>query len=173
MSRRIDMDRVGAVASFACAIHCAAIPILIGLSAGGALTWAGHAASWLDNEPVEWGLVILAAIVGTVSAWRGYRKHGNLTVAIVLAMAALSLLLLTAIGHDHSHGSELHAGHSHSHEGEYKWFFPVLGLVIAISHVVNRRLCNSCDSCGTHEHAHADEGAPLAAPQVASVAPQE
>jgi uncharacterized membrane protein YfcA len=148
MSQRIDMDRVGAVASFACAIHCAAIPILIGLSAGGALTWAGHAASWLDNEPVEWGLVILAAVVGTVSAWRGYRKHGNLTVAIVLAMAALSLLLLTAIGHDHSH-----AGHAHSHEGEYKWFFPVLGVVIAISHVVNRRLCKSCDSCGSHEHA--------------------
>lgn len=166
MSRRIDMDRVGAVASFACAIHCAAIPILIGLSAGGALTWAGHAASWLDNEPVEWGLVILAAIVGTVSAWRGYRKHGNLTVAIVLAMAALSLLLLTAIGHDHSHAGH---GHSHSHEGEYKWFFPVLGLVIAISHVVNRRLCNSCDSCGTHEHAH--EGETPASPQVAQVAP--
>ena len=135
----IDMDRVGAVASFVCAIHCAAIPILLGLGAAGAV-------SWLDHGAVEWGLVSLAALVGTVSAWRGYRVHGNGVVAFFLAGAALSLVAVTWSHHD-----------SHAHEGDLKWVFPILGLAIAVSHIVNRRLCLSCRSCASHEHAPAVE----------------
>jgi len=133
--RTLDLDRVGAVASSVCAVHCAAIPILLGLGAAGAV-------SWLDHGAVEWGLVGLAAVVGTVSAWRGYRVHGNWPVAVVLATAALSLVALTWSRHD-----------EHAHEGDLKWVFPVLGLVIAVSHVVNRRLCRSCASCESHAHA--------------------
>lgn len=141
-----DMDRVGAVASFACAVHCAAIPILIGFGAAGAV-------SWLDHPPVEWGLVGLAAVVGTVSAWRGYRTHGNAPVAVVLATAAVSLLALTWVSHGTEHS---HAGHDHgAHTGEWKWLFPILGLVVAITHIVNRKLCASCTSCEAHEHAAA------------------
>lgn len=135
--KRMDLDRVGAVASFVCAIHCAAIPILVGLGAAGAV-------SWLDHEAVEWGLVGLAALVGTVSAWRGYKVHGNAPVALVLACAAISLVAITASHHD-----------EHAHEGDLKWVFPVLGVVIAVSHIVNRRLCHACRSCDAHEHAAA------------------
>lgn len=133
----IDLDRVGAFASTVCAIHCAAIPILIGLGAAGAV-------SWFDHEGVEWGLVGLAAVIGTVSAWRGYRVHGNKVVATVLAAAAISLVALTWSRHD-----------AHAHTGDLKWLFPVLGLAIAVSHVVNRRLCKSCSTCAEHEHAAA------------------
>lgn len=138
---RFDMDRLGAAASFACAVHCAAIPILVGLGAAGAV-------SWLEHEPVEWGLVGLAAVVGTVSAWRGYRVHGNKTVAIVLAAAALSLLVLML--HEAGIGPYGHGhGHSHAHDGDLRWVFPVIGVVIAASHLVNRRLCRSCTSCAS------------------------
>lgn len=130
----LDLDRVGAVASFACAVHCAAIPILLGLGAAGA-------ASWLDHRPVEWGIAGLAAVVGTVSAWRGYRVHGNKTVALVLATAALSLAFLLLAHHGHD-----------AHAGEFGWVLPMIGLVIAVSHLVNRRLCRSCESCEAHAH---------------------
>lgn len=133
----LDLDRVGAVASTACAIHCAAIPILAGLGAAGAV-------SWFDHEPVEWGFVGLAAVIGTVSAWRGYKVHGNKVVALVLAVAALSLLALTWSRHD-----------EHAHSGGMAWVFPILGVVIAVSHVVNRRLCKACHDCAVHEHAPA------------------
>ena len=135
----VDLDRVGAVASTACAIHCAAIPILLGLGAAGAI-------SWFDHEAVEWGFVGLAAVIGTVSAWRGYRVHGNKVVAVVLGAAALSLAALTWTRHD-----------AHAHAGGLKWAFPVLGLVIAVSHVVNRRLCASCHGCAERETAAAVE----------------
>lgn len=142
MRNSLDLDRVGALASTACAVHCAAIPILVGLGAAGAV-------SWFDHEPVEWGFVGLAAVVGTVSAWRGYRVHGNKVVALVLSVAALSLLALTW-----SH----HAEHD-AHTGEMRWLFPVLGLVVAASHVVNRRMCRACAACEAHEHVPARQRA--------------
>jgi len=139
MKKRLELDQVGAVASIACAIHCAVIPIAISLSAAGVI-------SIFDNEPVEWGFVLLAGVIGTVSAWRGYRKHGNKTVAVVLAAAALGLVLATISRHgtDAHHPSHLLA-----------WVFPLIGTTIAIAHVVNLRLCRACKGCEAHEHAPA------------------
>jgi uncharacterized membrane protein YfcA len=139
MRKRLELDQVGAVASIACAIHCAVIPIAISLSAAGVI-------SIFDNEPVEWGFVLLAAVIGTVSAWRGYRKHGNKTVAVVLAAAALGLVLATISRHgaDAHHPSHLLA-----------WVFPLIGVTIAVAHVVNLRLCRACRGCEAHEHAPA------------------
>ena len=141
MRKALDLDRIGAAASLACAVHCAAIPILLGLGAAGAV-------SWFEHERVEWGVVGLAAVVGTVSAWRGYRVHGNRAVALVLAAAALSLGALM-----------LHQGGGHVHDGEFRWAFPVLGVVIATSHLVNRRLCRSCAGCAGHADTTASEQA--------------
>lgn len=128
---RLELDKVGAVASAACAIHCAALPIALGLSAAGVV-------SFLDHEAVEWGFVLLAAVIGTVSAWRGYRRHGNAAVAVVLAAAALGLLIVTATHHDE---------HTHDPGHVLAWVLPVLGLTIAVAHFVNLRLCTACRTC--------------------------
>jgi hypothetical protein len=140
--RRIELDQVGAAASFACAIHCAALPIAISLSAAGV-------ASFLDSRPLEWGLCIVAASVGTASAWRGWRRHGNRTVAVVLATAALGLLLMTALRPEPA-GDELLLRLSRPPQMSdrlLQWSFPVMGLVIAVAHVVNLKLCRSCRGC--------------------------
>jgi hypothetical protein len=129
--RRISLDGIGALASFACALHCALLPVLFGLGAAGAV-------SVLDHRPTEWGIVLLAAVVGTVSAWRGFRTHGNRTVVTVLALAVLGLVVLTVS----------HLGADHAHHGPTAWLFAALGLVLAVSHLVNRRLCRSCRGCG-------------------------
>ena len=141
MKQRLELDKVGAVASMACAIHCAVLPIAISMSAAGVV-------SIFDNAPVEWGFVLLAAVIGTVSAWRGYRKHGNKTVAAVLAFAALGLVLATFSRHN---------GHSHDPDHLLAWVFPLIGLTIAVAHVVNLRLCRACRGCEAHEHAPAIE----------------
>ena len=142
MRRQLELDQVGAVASIACAIHCAVIPIAISLSAAGVI-------SVFDNEPVEWGFVLLAAVIGTVSAWRGYRRHGNKTVAVVLAAAALGLVLGTIS----RHGADAHdPGHL------FAWVLPLIGATIAVAHIVNLRLCRACSGCEAHEHAPAAAG---------------
>lgn len=134
MKKGIALDQVGAVASFACAVHCAVQPVAVSLSAAGVV-------SFLDSGPVEWGLVILAGVVGTVSAWRGYKTHGNKTVAAVLAMAALGLVFLTLAPH---------AEHAHHPDHASAWALPLIGLTIAVAHVVNLRLCRACRGCDGH-----------------------
>ena len=142
MRKQLELDQVGAVASIACAIHCAVIPIAISLSAAGVI-------SVFDNEPVEWGFVLLAGALGTAAAWRGYKKHGNKTVAVVLAAAALGLVLATISRHgaDAHHPSHLVA-----------WVLPLIGATIAVAHIVNLRLCRACRACEAHEHAPAAAG---------------
>ena len=133
---RIELDKLGAAASLACAVHCAVLPIAISLSAAGMF-------SFIDNEPAEWGFVLLASAVGTVSAWRGYRKHGNKTVAVVLGAAALGLVLATVSRHGQG---------AHDPDHMLAWIFPLIGLTIAVAHLVNLRLCRACGACEAHEH---------------------
>ena len=78
------------------------------------------------------------------SAWRGYRKHGNKAVAVVLGAAALGLVLATISRHGN-------AAHEPGHA--LAWLFPLIGVTIAVAHIVNLRLCNACRTCEAHEHA--------------------
>ncbi len=123
----------GAMASLACAVHCALVPVLIGAGSAGGLAFLGHAS-------VEWGMVLLAAVVGTFSAWRGFRSHGNLAVValVLLAIGALVLHTLHLVG----------AGDDHEHE--IAWTGVFAGIALAGSLFVNNRLCRSCHTGHTH-----------------------
>ena len=129
-------ERLGAVASFACAIHCALVPILVGAGAAGAI-------SWINHTPVEWGLVLIAAVIGTVTAWRGFRTHGNRAVAVTLVVAAIGLVVLTA-----SHAGGDPAG-EHAHG--LPWFSATFGIALGASMLVDRRLCRTCTDCAAHD----------------------
>jgi hypothetical protein len=130
---RATVERLGAAASLACAVHCAALPILIGAGAGGAV-------SWLNHRPVEWGLVLLSATVGTVSAWRGFKSHGNRAVAATLVIAAVALVALTA---QHSFAVGTPTDHDHGLGA----LSAVCGVALGGSLFVNRRLCRKCSTC--------------------------
>ncbi|MBW8807534.1 MAG: MerC domain-containing protein [Lysobacter sp.] len=72
------LDRIGAVGSLACAVHCAALPLLIAvLPSLGLSSWFGHR--------FEIAFVIFATLLGGFSVWSGYRRHH--------AVRALSLLI--------------------------------------------------------------------------------
>ena len=72
------IDRLGAVGSLLCAVHCALLPLLIAvLPSLGVAAWLG--------EDFERGFVIFATMLGLFSVIWGYRRHG--------AVRALGLLL--------------------------------------------------------------------------------
>ncbi|ALN90362.1 MULTISPECIES: MerC domain-containing protein [Lysobacter] len=72
------LDRIGAVGSLACAVHCAALPLLIAvLPSLGIAVWFG--------DGFEMGFVMFATLLGSFSVISGYRRHH--------AMRALSLLI--------------------------------------------------------------------------------
>ena len=119
------LDRVGATASFLCAIHCALMPLVVTL-----LPLAGLA--FLADERVEWALITLSAVLGVSSICLGYRRHRSRWALIVLSVG-LALLVLGRIIHESSAEGILGVA-----------LLVAGGLVIAASHVINRRLCNSC-----------------------------
>jgi hypothetical protein len=121
------LDCVGVVASFACAVHCAFMPFIIGLPP---LFGLGVFA----DERAEWALVSISLIVGLASLLPSYIKNHKTGRPLMLFAAGLALIFIARV----SFGDSL--------RGEIP--FVVFGaFMIAASHFLNRRLCRACAVC--------------------------
>lgn len=123
----MDWDTAGAAASFACAVHCALLPIVVTL-----LPLVGL--GFLANAATEWVLVALSAALGIGSLCLGFREHRSRRAFAVLA-TGLALLILGRWAEANATG----------------WIgvavVVVGGCTVAASHIVNRRLCRACLCC--------------------------
>jgi hypothetical protein len=114
-------------ASFACAVHCAVLPLLLA-----ALPAIGLA--WLDSAWVDWTMVVFAAVIA-LRAHRGgftvHRRRLPTAVAVTgLLMIVTTICLLKGSGSHH--------------------YIQASGaMVVASSHFLNRHLCRSCVACST------------------------
>ncbi|MEO9080386.1 MAG: MerC domain-containing protein [Rhodanobacter sp.] len=79
-------DRIGAVASFLCAIHCALLPFVLAL-----LPLVGL--EFLADYRFERGFVMFACALALVALVRGFRRHQQ-PLPLLLAIPGLALLLL-------------------------------------------------------------------------------
>ena len=123
-------DRVGATASFLCAIHCALLPFVLAL-----LPLLGL--EFLADHRFERVFVLCACVLASFVLVRGYRRHRQ-PLPLRLAAPALALLLLGVIYIDGSllilHSVLVTCG----------------GLLLAAAHFVNLRL----DSRNGSAHMH-------------------
>lgn len=116
-------DRLGATASFLCAIHCAALPFVIAL-----LPLIGL--SFLADHRFEAGFVAFASVLATVVLVSGYRRHRR-RAPLLLAIPGLTLLML-GVTFLHSHSLLVHSV-----------LVTCGGLLVATSHFVNLRVDRS------------------------------
>jgi hypothetical protein len=121
------LDRLGAAASLACAAHCAAVPLLVGLP-----PLVGQ--SFLASEHTEWALVALSLGIGSLSLPPSYaRKHRRWRPLLLFVFGAGLIIAVWLLAEE---GSRLEAP------------TVVIGaLLIACAHLVNRQLCRSCAAC--------------------------
>lgn len=112
-------DRVGAIASFLCAIHCAALPFVLAL-----LPFVGL--EFLADHAFERGFVLFASALATVSLVIGYRRHHR-PLALLLAIPGLALLIMGVTFAEH-YGVALHSV-----------MVTCGGLLVAAAHFVNLR----------------------------------
>lgn len=129
MSVHRTIDKVGIALSSACAVHCAAAPILITLAP---LVGLGAIVDHKYESVlilITFGLASLSVGWGFVKTHRQFLPLGILLLGIALiSLAELSLIdfpspALMALG----------------------------GLSIAVSHFINARLCKTCHDCD-HQH---------------------
>ena len=125
------LDRFGMTASTICAIHCAIVPVLI-------TTLPLIGLGFLANPWVEWGMIILALILGTSSIGVSYFKLHHRILPILMLMSGF---ILIAIGH--LFVSWLEA-----------IIVPIGGLTIAAAHFLNNKYAGVCRVEG-HVHKHA------------------
>jgi hypothetical protein len=117
-------DRIGAVVGFLCAIHCAAVPILLGLAPAMGL-------GFLKDEALEWGLLATAAVVASVAFIHAVRRRHPRYILVGLA-SGLALLVAGAVFEEHEIPSTI--------------LSVAGGVVLAVSHLKNSR-CHraACD----------------------------
>jgi len=115
-------DACGAVGSTACAIHCAAAPLLMAVLPLFGLEVLLHPAC-------EVGLVLLTALLATATLGVAYARRHRKPHALVALAGGLGLLWL---------------GHFAVSEGHEPFVSAAGALLVALSHAVNRRLCSSC-----------------------------
>ena len=127
------LDRVGVVLSWACFVHCVALPFALA-----ALPLS--AASLLGGEEVEWIVLGVTVAIGVLALVPSYfRYHRNFT-SLILFAAGLALIIAAEPLFDESLAGRavlLAAGASG----------------ITGAHLLNRRLCLGCTACSAgHRH---------------------
>lgn len=114
------LDMLGIVASATCAVHCAVVPILLGIGALGGL-------SWMADHTIEFSFLLVSTVVASFAMYLGYRQ-GTLSKRTLLFFAIGFCLLLAGrlFPHDHAH---IHA--------EQFIMTACGGLTIAAAHIMN------------------------------------
>jgi hypothetical protein len=123
-------DRIGATASFLCAIHCALLPFVLAL-----LPFVGL--EFLADHRFERGFVLFACALALVALIRGFRRHQR-PLPLLLAAPGLALLLL-GVTYAEGYSIILHSV-----------LVTCGGLLLASAHFVNLRR----DSRHSNDHIH-------------------
>ncbi len=93
--KRHKIDQLGILTSGLCALHCAALPVLLSLGVFGSL----------DNQlhgTLEISVIVVSALLGTWSIYNGLRGHGKIYPQLLIGSGALVIilgLLIPSIGH--------------------------------------------------------------------------
>lgn len=112
------IDFLGFSASFACAVHCMAWPVLLSLGFLGG-------AEWLENEAVERFLIIGSILIASYSIGKSYFKEHHKLHPSIWLVVGIGFLLSSLFLHDHGATHYLLTG--------------IGGFSIAYAHYVNWR----------------------------------
>jgi len=86
---RLTLDVMGAMASFACAVHCAVVALLLGVLPAVSI----FSAHWID-----WAFLALSTVIGIAALGPGFRRH-RLGTPLVLFTIGIGILALTRALH--------------------------------------------------------------------------
>jgi hypothetical protein len=114
---KINWDALGITTSLACAIHCALLPLFLT-----SLPLLGI--NIIHNLTFEYGMIILAFLIGFYSLYHGSKKHHHSWSPLIIFSFGIAFLLAKQIWH----------------HLEILFLIPAVLLIIS-GHVLNFRYC--------------------------------
>lgn len=127
---KINYDALGIVASVACAIHCALLPLILT-----SLPILGI--NIINNYWFEFLMISLSLVIGIYSLRHGFKKHHHRKLPIVIFTAGMLLLFLKQIFH-----------------AQQLWFLIPAMLLVVSAHYINYRDCRKADHCHAEDCTH-------------------
>jgi hypothetical protein len=121
-------DRVGATASFLCALHCAALPFVFALLPAVGL-------GFLADHGFERWFIAFATVLASTMLIRGYLRH-RVPHALALLLPSLVLLWLGGYVYDFESAGGWHAA-----------LVALGGSGVALAHLINLRSTHAHDAC--------------------------
>ncbi|MEH6682351.1 MAG: MerC domain-containing protein [Sediminicola sp.] len=85
--KNADLDLLGLGSSLICAIHCAAIPILLSFSSLNAL-------HFLANPYIEWTFIGIGILFVLISLWPSYKKVHHRTRPLYVAASGFGFIAM-------------------------------------------------------------------------------
>ncbi|MEM6720728.1 MAG: MerC domain-containing protein [Bacteroidota bacterium] len=81
------IDIIALTSSLICAIHCAAIPIVLSFSSMSSL-------HFLENPWIEWTFILMGVVFVFVSLWPSYKKVHHQTKPLIVAAIGFGLIAI-------------------------------------------------------------------------------
>lgn len=121
-------DKLGFAASFACAVHCALLPLAVALMPAVVLNVGG----WLDWDQA---FVVFASLLGATTMSLGYRRHRafHAWALLVPGLALIWAASFTSL---------------HDHTAAHLVLMVLGGSLLAVAHLVNLRLTHGSAAAG-------------------------
>jgi hypothetical protein len=92
---KINLDLAGAVASFICALHCIAIPIVLSLG-------IANSSHWLHDHTFDVVIICIGVVIASLSLVSDLKKHHSY-LPLFLVLLGFSVLSIGIFNHDYSH----------------------------------------------------------------------
>lgn len=92
MSKRVNWDAMGILASVICAIHCALLPLFLT-----SLPLLG--VNIIHNQGFELMMIGIAFLVGAYALYHGFKKHHSNYLPIILFALGMLFLLAKQVWH--------------------------------------------------------------------------
>jgi hypothetical protein len=83
---RVNLDTVGIIASLACAVHCAVLPLLLTSLPLFGINIIHH--FWFET-----GMILLSLVIGVLALRHGSHEHHHIRLPLYLFVAGIALLL--------------------------------------------------------------------------------
>ena len=129
MNIKLNWDAMGIATSVACAIHCALLPVLL-------TTLPILGVNIIHNLFFEWGMIILAFLVGSYSLLHGFIKHHRSYLPVIVFSIGFIFLVLKQF------------------VLPYEYLLLAIAVTLIITaHYYNYRLCHQ-SKCASPHHKH-------------------